>query len=84
MYAVIMPSLPVLHSTDRNIIEAAGTGAAQSIKMVANIAANLIAFIALLAFVNNMLTWFGLRVGWDDPPLTFEVCYCTLFDTESS
>ncbi len=60
-------------SPERNIIEAASAGASASIKLVANIGANLIAFIALLAFVDASLTWFGNRVGIFDPPLTFEV-----------
>lgn len=55
------------------MIDAAAGGASRGVKLVANIAANLIAFIALLQFINNMLTWFGHRVGWYDPPLTFEV-----------
>ena len=42
-----------------------------SIKLVANIAVNLIAFVALLQFVNNTLVWFGDRVGYDG--LTFQV-----------
>ena len=60
-------------SKDRNIIEAASSGASQSILLVGAIAVNLIAFVSLLHFVNSTLTWFGLRVGWDDPLLTFEV-----------
>ena len=58
-------------STERNLIEAAAAGASQSIGLVANIAANLIAFLALLAFVNAALHWIGSLV--DYPELTFEV-----------
>jgi hypothetical protein len=43
------------------------------VKLVANIAVNLIAFVALLDFVNATLVWFGDRVGMDDPKLTFQV-----------
>ncbi|KAL5006941.1 hypothetical protein ScPMuIL_015747 [Solemya velum] len=64
---------------ERNIIEAASKGAAMSIKLVANIAANLIAFISLLAFVNATLRWFGERVGLENPPLTFEVICSYVF-----
>ena len=60
-------------SPEKNLIDAASSGASQSIKLVANIAVNLIAFISLLALVNDTLTWFGKRAGVDDPPLTFEV-----------
>ena len=62
-----------VHRTERNIIDAASNGATQSVKLVANIAVNLIAFVALLDFVNATLTWFGDRVGMHDPKLTFQV-----------
>ena len=71
-----MPTL--FFSPERNIIEAASAGASTAIALVANIAANLIAFIALKAFLDATLTWFGERVGIFDPPLTFEVCYSKL------
>ena len=54
-----------------NFIEAAAGGAANAIALVANIAANLIAFIAILYFVNATLMWFGHRVGVDE--LTYQV-----------
>jgi len=54
----------VLHDRkEANFIEAATSGASNAISLVANIAANLIAFWALLAFINATLTWFGQRVG---------------------
>lgn len=65
-----------------NFIEAAAAGAANAIALVANIAANLIAFIAILYFINSTLTWFGHRVGVDK--LTYEVMqlcnnlFCTI------
>ncbi|MBZ3880035.1 Sodium/nucleoside cotransporter 1 [Sciurus carolinensis] len=43
----------------QNLVEAASSGAAISVKVVANIAANLIAFLAVLAFVNAALSWLG-------------------------
>ncbi|XP_021376259.1 solute carrier family 28 member 3-like [Mizuhopecten yessoensis] len=63
-------------SPERNVIEAASNGASQSIKLIANIAANLIAFIAVLEFINATLDWFGSRVGLEEPDyerLTFQV-----------
>jgi pyrimidine nucleoside transport protein len=42
------------------LIEAASNGAQQSIKLVANIGVNLIAFIALLQFINATLTFLTL------------------------
>lgn len=58
-------------SAEENFIAAAAAGASQSIGLVANIAANLIAFLSLLAFVNWLLSWLGSLV--DHPELSFEV-----------
>ncbi|XP_077630397.1 sodium/nucleoside cotransporter 1 [Crocuta crocuta] len=55
----------------QNLLEAASSGAAVSVKLVANIGANLIAFLALLAFVNAALSWLGALVGV--PQLSFEL-----------
>ena len=59
--------------SEHNIIEAASNGASLSISLIANIAVNLIAFIAILDFIDATLTWFGDRVGMKDPELTFSV-----------
>ncbi|XP_060066328.1 solute carrier family 28 member 3-like [Ylistrum balloti] len=66
---------------ERNIIEAASSGASQSIKLVANVAVNLIAFVSLLEFVNATLKWFGNRVGMEPPEdeLTFELICSYVF-----
>uniref|UniRef100_A0A8D0EHA6 Sodium/nucleoside cotransporter n=1 Tax=Strix occidentalis caurina TaxID=311401 RepID=A0A8D0EHA6_STROC len=55
----------------RNILEAASNGAAASVGLVANIAANLIAFLAMLEFINAALRWFGEMV--DIEGLSFQV-----------
>ncbi|KAL8560386.1 hypothetical protein ACOMHN_006117 [Nucella lapillus] len=65
--------------TERNVIEAASNGATQAIKLVANIAVNLIAFVALLDFVNATLVWLGERVGMYDPKLTFQLICSYVF-----
>uniref|UniRef100_A0A7N9B152 Solute carrier family 28 member 1 n=1 Tax=Mastacembelus armatus TaxID=205130 RepID=A0A7N9B152_9TELE len=54
-----------------NILEAVSSGASASIGLVANIAANLIAFLAILAFINQALSWLGGMVGY--PSVTFQV-----------
>ena len=54
------------------MIEALASGASMSIVLVANIAVNLIAFVAILAFVDGILMWLGGMVG--KPDLSFEVC----------
>ncbi|XP_067838422.1 solute carrier family 28 member 3-like [Heptranchias perlo] len=55
----------------RNIIEAACIGASASISLVANIAVNLIAFVALLDFLNAVLSWLGNM--FNEPGLSFEL-----------
>lgn len=62
---------------ERNILEAAAAGASASIKLVANIAANLIAFLAMLAFVNAVLSWFGSFLC--QPELSFQMICSYLF-----
>lgn len=52
-------SLAMTSGTENNMVEAAAVGASTSIGLVANIAANLIGFIALLKFLNSTLQWFG-------------------------
>lgn len=59
------------HRDEKNILEAASSGASASIGLVANIAANLIAFLAILAFINEALSWLGGMVGY--PSITFQV-----------
>ncbi|XP_060011313.1 solute carrier family 28 member 3 [Lagenorhynchus albirostris] len=61
----------------KNLVEAAAQGASSSIPLVANIAANLIAFLALLSFVNSALSWFGNM--FDYPQLSFEVICSYIF-----
>ncbi|RUS85361.1 hypothetical protein EGW08_006904, partial [Elysia chlorotica] len=63
--------------TERNLIEAASNGASMSIKLVANIAVNLIAFVALLQFINATLVWFGDRVGYE--AFTFQLICSYVF-----
>uniref|UniRef100_A0A8B9K428 Sodium/nucleoside cotransporter n=1 Tax=Astyanax mexicanus TaxID=7994 RepID=A0A8B9K428_ASTMX len=61
----------------KNILEAASAGASASIGLVANIAANLIAFLAILDFINAALKWLGGMVGY--PDITFEIICSYVF-----
>ncbi|XP_048207482.1 solute carrier family 28 member 3 [Perognathus longimembris pacificus] len=61
----------------RNLLEAATQGASSSIPLVANIAVNLIAFLALLSFMNSALSWFGNL--FDYPQLSFELICSYIF-----
>ncbi|XP_045679185.1 sodium/nucleoside cotransporter 2 isoform X2 [Phyllostomus hastatus] len=56
---------------EKNILEAASSGATDAISLAANVAANLIAFLAVLAFINAALSWLGELV--DIQGLTFQV-----------
>lgn len=64
---------------ESNIIEAASNGASISIKLIANIAVNLIAFLAILEFLDKTLIWIGHRVDMYDPELTFTLICSYLF-----
>lgn len=56
---------------ESNVLEAASNGATDAIALVANVAANLIAFLSVLAFINATLSWLGELV--DIQGLTFQV-----------
>nr|VZI11807.1 unnamed protein product [Spirometra erinaceieuropaei] len=60
-----------------NIVEAAMAGAMDAVPIVAGIAANLIAFLSLYQFMNNLLIWFGERAKMPTP-LTFELMFSYL------
>lgn len=67
----VMAALDPHNRDAQNLVEALSSGAATSVKVIANIAANLIAFLAVLAFVNAALSWLGALV--DVPELSFQV-----------
>ena len=52
-----------IEKTASNIIDAAAGGAADGLKLALNIAAMLLAFIALIALLNAPLTWIGDVTG---------------------
>jgi len=60
-----------------NLIEAAFNGVTAAIPLVLNIAANLIAFLGLLAAFNGFLSWFGGLL--DFPELSFELMCSYIF-----
>ncbi|NXL88236.1 S28A3 protein, partial [Alectura lathami] len=62
--------LKMAKGESKNILEAASQGASCSILLVANIAVNLISFLALLAFIDSALSWVGSL--FDYPQLNFE------------
>uniref|UniRef100_G3TI96 Sodium/nucleoside cotransporter n=1 Tax=Loxodonta africana TaxID=9785 RepID=G3TI96_LOXAF len=55
---VKLPHGPDSHEKEKNILEAASSGGAtDAIGLVANVTANLMAFLIVLAFINAALTW---------------------------
>ena len=60
-----------------NIIEAAANGAADGLKLAANIGAMLLAFVALIAMLNGMLGGIGEWFGYGD--LTFNMILGKIF-----
>ena len=68
--------LPIsIKNDDDNIMEALSTGATNGMKLAANVAAMLIAFVATIAMVNAVLSLFGLSLeqilGWIFSPLAW-------------
>jgi CNT family concentrative nucleoside transporter len=51
-------------TSDANVIEAAASGAATGVQLAINVAAMLMAFIALVALLNFILGWAGGLVGY--------------------
>ena len=59
-----------------NAVDAAASGASDGLKLAANVAAMLIAFLGLLAFLNALLGWFGGLISL--PQLSLELI-CAYF-----
>jgi concentrative nucleoside transporter, CNT family len=54
-----------LEKQDANAIDAAARGAGEGMHLALNVAAMLLAFIALIALGNGILGWVGSWVGWE-------------------
>ncbi|MEG4302621.1 NupC/NupG family nucleoside CNT transporter [Microcoleus sp. D3_18a_C4] len=59
-----------------NAVDAAASGASDGLKLAANVAAMLIAFLGLLAFFNALLGWFGGLISL--PQLSLELIFAYL------
>ncbi|XP_041794588.1 sodium/nucleoside cotransporter 1 [Chelmon rostratus] len=70
-------NIKVACGDEQNILEAASNGASASVGLVANIAANLIAFLAILGFINQALSWMGGMLGY--PAITFQLICSYVF-----
>ncbi|MCL4146140.1 UNVERIFIED_CONTAM: hypothetical protein GTU68_054032 [Idotea baltica] len=58
--------IEIKKGTETNVLHAACEGVITAIPLVANVTANLIAFIAFIAFVDVVLNWFCVLVTIDD------------------
>jgi CNT family concentrative nucleoside transporter len=65
---VVKVDLPKISA---NVVDAAATGASDGLKLAVNVAAMLLAFIALIALLNGLLSGVGNLLGF--PNLTFEL-----------
>ena len=54
-------------------MDAATKGAMMGTQLVLGIIANLVAFVSFIAFIDGMLSWFGMLVGVEG--FTLEVSY---------
>ena len=59
-------------------MDAATKGAMMGTQLVLGIIANLIAFVSFVAFINGMLSWFGMLVGFEG--LSLEVSYTAVWN----
>jgi CNT family concentrative nucleoside transporter len=65
-----------MEKTDSSVIEAAANGAATGVQLAINVAAMLMAFVALIALLNAILGWAGGFVG--QPDLSLQLMLGTL------
>ncbi|NJO45579.1 MAG: NupC/NupG family nucleoside CNT transporter [Oscillatoriales cyanobacterium RM2_1_1] len=60
-----------IEKTTVNVVDAAAGGAIEGAKLAVNIAAIMIAFIALIALINSILGWLGGQIGVPQLSLDF-------------
>ncbi|KAM4745834.1 solute carrier family 28 member 3-like [Anableps anableps] len=69
--------LKMIKGENKNMLETASQGAARAVGVVANIISNIIAFLALLAFFDAVLSWLGGM--FDCPQLSFSLICSYIF-----
>jgi len=72
-------NMPVIKSTEANVLHAAIEGVVVAIPLVANIAANLITFIAFVALFDHVFNWWCMLVDLPDQSCTFENVFGYVF-----
>lgn len=66
-----------MSSPDSSVLDAASNGAITAIPIFLGIIANLIAIVSILSFLNEVVEWFGLLIGFKQ--LSFELIFSKLF-----
>lgn len=66
-----------LERRSSNVIDAAATGASDGLRLAANVAAMVIAFVALIALLNSLIAFLGSFCGW--PELSLGTIFGTIF-----
>ena len=61
----------IFFRNETNLMEAASAGAQSTVKLIAYVVVNLIAFLAILSFVDTIISFYGGRIGY--PEVDFEV-----------
>lgn len=64
-------------STDSSILDAASNGAQAAIALILGICANIVAFVSFMAFLNAIVGWLFILIGYDG--ITFEWIFSKLF-----
>ena len=60
---------------DGNALDAAAQGAMQGVALIGNIVANIVAFMAFIAFLDAIVAWLGNLVGLDYLSFQVKVSY---------
>ena len=68
--SIDMDSIQLNVGNETNLMEAASAGAQSTIKLIAYVVVNLIAFLAILSFVDTIISFYGGRIG--HPEVDFE------------
>uniref|UniRef100_H2LKK0 Sodium/nucleoside cotransporter n=1 Tax=Oryzias latipes TaxID=8090 RepID=H2LKK0_ORYLA len=74
---ISIKDLKLINGENKNLLEAASQGASRTVRLVGSIITNIIAFLALLAFLDCILSWLGGL--FDYPQLSFSLICSYVF-----
>lgn len=61
----------LIFRTDTSVLDAASNGASSAINLILNIIANLVSFVAFVAFADAIVMWITYLMGFNDVGITF-------------